>query len=590
MPPQKRKSEQDCAAPSEAEQLAAFRRCAPADEDKARSLLPQVVSTMELLSNTQCVDWSWLLLAAAAGVPQLSPRDRLQLCESILIPGSIWACLIHPGATNTSGIIKMVTKAWELIYARRNAVEEAAALAEARAQMASQEGGDAPAKVVAPPKRKGLAGGGSLAAAGFAASQTQNRGAMFAVEPEVHGIISWLAQESAIDKAVPGKLWDHVTWDRPVMSSGKGFCVQEPFFSFVAGGHIPELVEALESDWFGLRQRLTVLFAPPTWLRLRDIKAACHKLPPETGFKPEVCLSARLYPLFHWSLDRDRALALEGKPPGDLYEAASDDGAQDLVDQKFDFRVEKQRSCFLVPGQQEEAKHHGKMRTKYDRMVLAVHYLNHLCTHFVDMQAAGVGMLDPEYARKFALPQKVPKSTVQFAYWFADHCEEVFAKLDLRRQMPDADVDASQHSPGPVQPGTPPLRDVHPDAAASRAPKVARRAVTLLDTAERLTTAGGLSFNREFADVVEKAPVAEWCALLQTEGSQLSLDTLLAIAGQVLRSNSAWFSFTGSRQARDKVFDTVKQNGGKGAGAAFFAALAASALLASVYLGKLVHT
>ena len=318
MPPQKRKSEQDCAAPSEAEQLAAFRRCAPADEDKARSLLPQVVSTMELLSSTQCVDWSWLLLAAAAGVPQLSPRDRLQLCESILIPGSIWACLIHPGATNTSGIIKMVTKAWELIYARRNAVEEAAALAEARAQMASQEGGDAPAKVVAPPKRKGLAGGGSLAAAGFAASQTQNRGAMFAVEPEVHGIISWLAQESAIDKAVPGKLWDHVTWDRPVMSSGKGFCVQEPFFSFVAGGHIPELVEALESDWFGLRQRLTVLFAPPTWLRLRDIKAACHKLPPETGFKPEVFLSALLYPLFHWSLDRDRALALEGKPPEKL--------------------------------------------------------------------------------------------------------------------------------------------------------------------------------------------------------------------------------------------------------------------------------
>ena len=58
-----------------------------------------------------------------------------------------------------------------------------------------------------PPKRKGLAGGGSLPAAGATAAPPQNRASMTAVEPELEGILGWLMQEIAVDSVVAAKLW-----------------------------------------------------------------------------------------------------------------------------------------------------------------------------------------------------------------------------------------------------------------------------------------------------------------------------------------------------------------------------------------------
>ena len=72
-----------------------------------------------------------------------------------------------------------------------------------------------------PTKRNGLAGGGSLSAAGQTASQAQHRNACVAIEPELQGILGWLSQELAVDSAVAAKIWDNTTWDRPVMCHSK---------------------------------------------------------------------------------------------------------------------------------------------------------------------------------------------------------------------------------------------------------------------------------------------------------------------------------------------------------------------------------
>ena len=40
-----------------------------------------------------------------------------------------------------------------------------------------------------------------------------------------------------------------------------------------------------------------------------------------------------------------------------------------------------QQEKFLVSGQQEAANRHGKLRTKFDRLLLPMHLLHCLCTH-----------------------------------------------------------------------------------------------------------------------------------------------------------------------------------------------------------------
>ena len=198
----------------------------PRRKPAAKALLPEVVAVSQMLA----VHWIWFTLALAACCGQLSPRDRMELCPSILVPSTLWICLCHPGATNSSGVIRVVSQAMEKLYQRMFEVETEA--------MKDQN--------TKPLLRKGLAGGGSLAAAGHAASQPQNRGSFLAAEPEIDGVLGWFSAELAIDKGVPGKLWDALIWDRPVMSSQKAFTIPDPWFGFLCGGHIPDLFNHLQ--------------------------------------------------------------------------------------------------------------------------------------------------------------------------------------------------------------------------------------------------------------------------------------------------------------------------------------------------------
>ena len=210
-----------------AAEMAAFSSIPDIDTQQAKNLLPELVEFCEMLGKTQSLDWNGVCAALASVSGQFTPRDVLELCPSIEIPGSLWTALLHPGSVNTSGLLKVLARAIEEIYDRLNKEEVKEALQAHRVEVdrlkaeETDAGRDPEAARMpafkAPPRRKGLAGGGSLAAAGFIASQSQNRDAMTAVEPELDGILGWLLAEFAFDSAVPAKLWDGTTWDRPVM-------------------------------------------------------------------------------------------------------------------------------------------------------------------------------------------------------------------------------------------------------------------------------------------------------------------------------------------------------------------------------------
>jgi hypothetical protein len=58
------------------------------------------------------------------------------------------------------------------------------------------------------------------------------------------------------------------------------------------------------------------------------------------------------------------------------------DGALQAVDEKFDGHMSLQQEAFLQPGEHEVSKKHGKLRTKFDRLALAMHLLSELCKAF----------------------------------------------------------------------------------------------------------------------------------------------------------------------------------------------------------------
>ena len=108
-------------------------------------------------------------------------------------------------------------------------------------------------------------------------------------------------------------------------------------------------------DVFGLRQRITGVFGHPQWSTIAQIRAACARLPTEAHTMAGLC-----YPLLRWSVGRNGATFKPWDP---------DDGAQQRVDANFDEHVAMQRDAFSQPGRHDEAKYHGKLRTKFNRLV-----------------------------------------------------------------------------------------------------------------------------------------------------------------------------------------------------------------------------
>ena len=341
------------ACPDDDEQLRAFRACPLLDPAAFQAWLPDVMWASQMLADTLAVCWEWGFLALLTVTSGLIPQDRLEPAPSISIPSSLWVVLLHPGATNSSGVVQTIATAVSTMFEWLHAQENAEHLA--------GRGDEAP-------RRQLLAGGGSLAATGLQMSLQQNRGAALSVEPEIEQVLSWFTAESSIDRAAPAKLWDGSDWHRPVMDKTRAFTVHRPWFGCCSGGHIPEMHRATVQDVFGLRQRVTAVYGAPKWSTIAAIRGACSKLP-TADKKPAQFIAGLCYPLLRWAVSRE----------GVTFIPCPSDGAQALVDANFDEHMAMQQDAFLQPGRHEEAKYHGKLRTKFNRMALSLRVLQALC-------------------------------------------------------------------------------------------------------------------------------------------------------------------------------------------------------------------
>ena len=127
-------------------------------------------------------------------------------------------------------------------------------------------------------------------------------------------------------------------------------------------------------------------------MELEETEDACDKLPTETEGDPARFLAAFFYPLLQWSLKKTAEAEAQGRLWTQIFKANVDDGAKQLIRDKFNFRNLKQKACFLQPGLHEVSKHNGKLKTKYDRMILGMNGLAKLAVHFKKMKEQGVDM------------------------------------------------------------------------------------------------------------------------------------------------------------------------------------------------------
>lgn len=435
-------------APTEEEMLQAF-RMSPQDPpvESARGHVPAIMQAIEPLAASLSVRWPAVLLAVLVATAALSPEDTLEIAPSVKVRSVIWVLMLHPGATNSSGVTGCIADALQRICARdfdeakvkadRELQRAAAAAAEPDTQQGAPETKE-------PPRRQIIAGGGSLAGTGLEMSQEKNRGAALVVEPEVDHVIQWFTNEVSVDSSAPGKLWDGRAWHRAVLDKARAFTILNPWLSILCAGHVPEVFKATVKDAFGLRQRLTVCFPFPTFDNIRKVREVCMSLP-VSSHTPEDYLAGLLYPVFKNSLARK----------GICLKPSSDDGADKEVDKKFDTHVELQKESFLKPHQHEQSKKHGKLRTKFDRLLIAMHLLNTYC---LALQAARtqVGdtfdILETPWGADSTPAATVPKNVVDMTYLMCTYFENVWETLDFARKsykLPkeDAGQDATQAGP-----------------------------------------------------------------------------------------------------------------------------------------------
>lgn len=241
------------------------------------------------------------------------------------------------------------------------------------------------------------------------------------------------------------------------MDKSKAYSVMKPFFGFLCGAHVPDMFKATSHDTFGLRDRVTGIFTRPTFATIDEIRAACDRLPvPDRtpwNFIASLCL-----PVLRWSLATP-TLVMKPNP---------DDGAAAVCDRNFNQHVSMQEDTFLRPGLHNEAKYHGKLRTKFERLNLPLHVLDAVCKAWKAREAhlqqlvrenaevVPAYALSGEWCSNFSADPIVAKTVITFAHKFADHCEHIWKVLDFARKghtlLADDEMDSIPFSPVAMPP------------------------------------------------------------------------------------------------------------------------------------------
>ena len=227
---------------TEVEIMAAFDAAekVPFPADELRALLPDLWNHCSLVADALSVPISWVLLAEICSAAFLAPTSVLLPAKTIPLYTMPWAFILHPGATQTSGLMATYNRAFRQLELMEHDHQVAAAKAKHAAecealrqhqQAADMAGnGDAgplpkrPKLTTPPPMHMGFSSGSIDGVVGrMAETQNISRAAAFLAEGLI--FLNWISDQCSASKGLITQLTDRILWDKVTVKAGEGFFV-----------------------------------------------------------------------------------------------------------------------------------------------------------------------------------------------------------------------------------------------------------------------------------------------------------------------------------------------------------------------------
>ncbi|CAK9059187.1 Uncharacterized protein SCF082_LOCUS31407 [Durusdinium trenchii] len=211
----------------------------------------------QLVADALSVPCSWVLLAEVCTAAFLAPTSVLFPTRTLPLYSMPGALILHPGATQTSGLMSTYAKVLRQIeiWQREHALQQHHARANVPPEPAGQTEDNAP-----PESKKPRIAAPAVMHMGFTSGS-------------VDGVVGRLMTQ----------LTDRLVWDKVTVKDRATVLVDAPFIGICGAAHMQELMNALgEADPLGLRERLLVMYERPCFVRSTQLIEACDRIPAPT--------------------------------------------------------------------------------------------------------------------------------------------------------------------------------------------------------------------------------------------------------------------------------------------------------------------
>ena len=236
------------------------------------ALYPELAEHWQKLADAMQVPWQFVMVLDLTMAAALAPTAVLFPLPTLPIHPVLWWFLFHPGAYNTSAIIKLYSEVLQLVEEDVNA-----ARAERHRVWAEQ------------PERHGtnpysghvsLSGGsGSLEGEGKQMALARNLGRSISFLTEGKRLLRWLQNEGSVNETIVLELFERMLWKRSTVNADKSFIVNHPYFLAAGALHVEDVIDLfVGNDPLGIRGRLGLFYARATFKRASDVRAAARSL------------------------------------------------------------------------------------------------------------------------------------------------------------------------------------------------------------------------------------------------------------------------------------------------------------------------
>lgn len=407
------------------------------DAQILRDLYPDLRQQWTDVAAAMQVPWQYVMVLDLSLAASMAPTAVLFPLPTLQIYPVVWWFLLHPGATNTSAVVRLFADVLDLLEREMNKRRD-----DLRADWANSNAGHRPGQNPFTGAVSVTGGSGSLEGEGKLMALPQNFGRSISFMTEGKRLLKWLQSEGALNESIVVELWERLglkfwmffhpccivsytlavffvavrgmKWKRPTVNADRTFTVDCPFFLAAGALHVEDLLELYGlNDPLGVRGRLGLFYARPTFKRAHEVEAAANAIAPERrglenlllrkfrsawqAHDPMHCASPALFEEFKGY--RFRVYTLSGEAKTHFFAI-------------FDQHTLAHEKAHLT--NMSDAKFHSKAKTKFLRHSLAVHI--------------------SEQARQCLEPQAwnaaLSKEALQFGQLLSDYMDKVDSTLN----------------------------------------------------------------------------------------------------------------------------------------------------------------